>query len=150
MATKRFLLGLYWFTEFLQTSVSIRSSRFLPQFRFLWNNRNHLPLLRFLPAQTDRTACHSWPNFNKIFALYSGIILCSHLFTCFCANSTDFRSNCCAQVTSSFRSFRSLSSFKMSAPIGRFISISTELFNVLVLNIWNEGGLSFRSKYTII
>jgi len=61
---------------------------------------------------------HSWPNFNKIMPFSSGIIICSHLFTCFCTGSIDFRSTGYAQVRSAFRSFRSLSSFKMAAPTG--------------------------------
>jgi len=93
------------------------SSRFLQRFRFLRNN--HLPRLRFLPAQTEMVICHSWPNSNKIIAICSGIIICSHLFTCFCTRSTGFRSDCCVRSTSALRSFRSLSSFKMAACIGR-------------------------------
>jgi len=94
------------------------SSRFLRRFCFLPNNRSHLPLLRFLPAQNDTVVCHSRRYFNKIIALCSGIILCSHLFTYVGKGSTDFRSNCCVQLTSAFRSFWSLSVFKMAAPTG--------------------------------
>ena len=83
-----------------------------------------IPLQRFLLAQYDTVVCHSWSNFNKIIAFCSGTVLCSHLFTCFCTGSTDFRWNCCVQVTSAFRSFRSLSSFKM----GRGVFESACLF----------------------
>jgi len=79
---------------------------------------NHFPLVRFLLAQTDMVVCHSWRNFNNTVALSSGIIICPHLFTCFCTGSTDFRSTGCVEVTSAFRSFRSLSSFKMAAFTG--------------------------------
>jgi len=78
----------------------------------------HLPLVRFLLAQTDMVVYNSTHNFNKIMPFSSGIILCSHLFTCFCKGSTEFRSTEYTQVTSAFRSFRSLSSFKMVAPTG--------------------------------
>ena len=57
-----------------------------------WAILNHLPLLRFLLAQNDIVVCHPGRNFNKIMTFSSGIILCSHLFTCFCTSSTDFRS----------------------------------------------------------
>ena len=76
-----------------------------------WATLNHLPVVSFLLAQTDMAVCHSWRNFNKIMPFSSGIILCSHLFMCFCTGSTDLCSNGCVQVTSAFRSFRSLSSF---------------------------------------
>ena len=69
---------------------------------------NDLPLLGFLLAQDDMVVCHSWRNFNKIIPFSSGIILCSHLFTCFCMGSTDFRSTRYAQVMPPFRSFRSV------------------------------------------
>jgi len=64
--------------------------------------------------------CHSWCNFDNAVALCSGIILCSHLFTCFFTGSTYFRSTGCVEVTSAFRNFRSLSSFKMAAPTGQY------------------------------
>jgi len=90
---------------------------------------NQLPLARFLLAQTDMVVCHSWRNFNNAVALCSGIILCSHLFTCFCMGSTDFRSTGYVEVVSAFRSFRSLSGFKMAAPTSHYKSIK-QLFEV--------------------
>ena len=98
-------------------------SMFLRRFLSFRNNRNNIPLLRFLPAQTDMVVCHSCRNFNKIIALCSGMFLYSHLFTCFCTGSTDFRSNCCVQVTSAFKSFRFLSSFKMAASTARLLKV---------------------------
>ena len=74
-----------------------------------------------VPAQTGMVVCHSWHTFNKILALGSRIILCSHLLTCFC---TDFWSNCWVQLMSAFRSFLSLSSFKMVVPTGHWKSIN--------------------------
>jgi len=54
---------------------------------------------------------HSWRNFSKIMPFGSS-------FTCFCTGSTDFRSTGYAQLTSAFRSFWSLSSFKIAAHTG--------------------------------
>jgi len=82
-----------------------------------WVILNHLPLIRFLLTQIDTVVCHLWHNFNMITAIYSGIILCSCLFTCFCTGSTDFRSTGYAEVKSAFRTFLSLSSFKMAVSI---------------------------------
>jgi len=86
----------------------------------IWAILNHLTLVGFLLAQTDMVVCHSWRNFTNAVALCSGIILwlCSHLFTSSCMGSTDFRSTGCVEVKSAFRSFRSLSSFKVAAPTG--------------------------------
>jgi len=47
---------------------------------------NHLPLVRFLPAQNDMVVCHSWRKVNKIMPFSYEIIICSHLFICFCTS----------------------------------------------------------------
>ena len=81
--------------------------------------------------------CDSWRNFNKIIALCSGIIICSHSFTCFCTSLTESRWDSRVQETSAFRSFRFPSSFKMSAPTEHLKSINQHFELEYLMCVWS-------------